>query len=87
VVGVNGYDESREQIEEYMAKHSLRFPVLLTGGALAREKYFVSGYPTRFWIDHEGVIVARQSGFDPAEAAADEARIAALLAARNGSDR
>ena len=40
-------------------------PILLMGGAIARETYHVSAYPASYWIDRNGMILAREVGFVP----------------------
>ncbi len=81
-MAVNGFDEPREEVEEFAKKSSLRHPILLMGGQTALDLYDVEGFPTSFWIDPEGRIIGKEVGFDPALAAAMEKRIEKLLAAR-----
>lgn len=87
VVAVNGYDETSERVQAYMKANGLTYPVLLQGSKVAAERYFLSAYPTQFWIDHQGVIVARHVGFEEEDVGRHEARLVELLAARNRRDR
>ena len=84
VVGVNGYDESKEVVSNYLRDEGLTHPVVLMGGSVAGEKYHVRGYPTSYWVDHEGNIVDREVGFGAGNEKHMMERIDQLLAARNG---
>ena len=62
-----------------MEENSLDYPVLLMGRKVAEDQFFVSAYPSQFWIDANGVIIDRVTGFDVKEAAVIERRIEELL--------
>ena len=85
VIAVNGYDEDRETVQGFVDQQKLKQPVLLMGRATAREKYQVSGFPTNFWIDHQGKIVHKDVGFDPDAYPSMEARAKKLIAAATGA--
>jgi len=82
VMAVNGYDESKEEVQEFVNDKKLKHPILLKGGETALKLYGVEGYPTSFWINHEGRIVGKEVGFSPEMEPAIEKRIEKLLAAR-----
>jgi hypothetical protein len=84
IVGVNGYDETKEVVSNFLKDEGLTHPVVLMGGAVASEKYHVRGYPTGYWLDHEGNIVDREVGFGDGNEKHMMERIDQLLAARNG---
>lgn len=52
-------------MRKFVDDKKLTHPILLMGGAVARERYAVSGFPTSFWIDREGRVVSRSVGFGP----------------------
>ena len=84
VVGVNGYDEPKDLVEKFMSDEKLTHPVLLMGSKVASEHYHVRGYPTSYWVDHEGNIVDREVGFGEGNEKKLANTIEQLLAARNG---
>lgn len=67
VVGVNGFNDDREQIAGFVKDYKVNYPVLMEGRKVADKDYFVTGYPTTFWIDRKGTIVRRSTGFDKSE--------------------
>ena len=77
---MNGYDEPKGVVEKFVREKKLKQKVVIMGGAVAREKYFVEGFPTSFLIDREGKIVDREVGFGPGMAPAKEKKIKDLLA-------
>lgn len=77
---MNGYDESKEVVEKFVNEKKLKQKVVLMGGTVAREQYFVEAFPTTFLIDREGKIVEREVGFGPLMAPAKEKKIKDLLA-------
>ena len=64
-----------------MEQQKLKQPVLLMGRTIARNLYQVGGFPSSFWIDHEGKIVHKEVGFSPDAFPAMEARVKRMLAA------
>jgi hypothetical protein len=62
-------------------KAGLKQTVLLQGGGVARKQYAVRGYPTSYWIDHQGTVIDKQVGFRASHVPAMERRIEKLLAA------
>ena len=81
MVAVNGYDEDRGTVQSYVTQQKLKQPILLMGRAVSRDKYSVSGFPTKFWIDHDGKVVHKDVGFSPDAYPSMEARLERLLAA------
>lgn len=61
VVGIN-LGESREQVQTYVDDLSISFPVLLEMKGKSSADYNISGYPTSFFIDAEGILRAVHIG-------------------------
>jgi len=80
VIAVNGYDEDRETVAEYLAQEKLKHPVLLMGRGIARSKYQVTGFPTNVWIDAAGNVAHTEVGFTADHYSVMEARIQRMLA-------
>jgi len=55
VLAIN-YDESIGEIEPYVNKLGLTFPVLLDPGGKITDLYQVRGFPTTYFIDREGIV-------------------------------
>ena len=54
-VGVAVYDSPAET-EEFVAKYGIEFPVVYEPGAGTANEWGVTGYPTTFFLDAEGVV-------------------------------
>jgi peroxiredoxin len=54
-VGVAVYDSPAET-EEFVAKYGIEFPVVYEPGAGTADEWGVTGYPTTFFLDAEGVV-------------------------------
>ena len=80
MLAVNGYDESKTVVENFVNEKSLKQKMLLMGGKVARDKYAVRGYPTTFIVNPEGVLVDREVGFAESMAKGKEQKIEKLLA-------
>lgn len=80
MIAVNGWDEERDVVAQYIKETGFKQKVLLMGGTIAAEKYGVTNYPTNFLLDKSGVVVDFEMGFNPEMAAKMEENIAALLA-------
>ena len=61
ILAVN-FDESRSEVQEFRDQMSLGFTMLLDPGGVIQRLYRVSGYPTTFFVDREGVIRAQHVG-------------------------
>ncbi len=79
MIAVNGWDEERDVVAQYIKETGFKQKVLLMGGTIAAEKYGVTNYPTNFYLDKSGVVVDFETGFAPEMAEKMESRIAALL--------
>lgn len=55
-------DELPSQVRGFVAENSMSFPILFDEGGRAGSRYRVQGIPTTFFLDSEGVIVARHTG-------------------------
>ncbi|GAB5405222.1 MAG: hypothetical protein Aurels2KO_34530 [Aureliella sp.] len=64
IVAVNAYQESAEEISEFMESRGLVHPVFLNGKETARKVFGVSSYPTTFWVAPEGNVTDVVVGFD-----------------------
>ncbi len=81
-MAVNGYDEPKDEVQAFVDKEKLKHPILLMGGKTAADLFQVEGFPTVFWIDHDGRIVHREVGFAPDMAPVMEKRIERYIEAR-----
>jgi peroxiredoxin len=64
VVAVNGYDETKSEVEQYARAHGLTHPIALMGKKVGLEKYTVESYPVTFLVDHSGTIVDYHLDFE-----------------------
>jgi len=55
ILAVN-FDESPQQVEQFVNEYKLSFPVLLDPGGTVQNSYRVRGYPTTFVVDEAGLI-------------------------------
>jgi hypothetical protein len=85
VIAVNGWDEDKEMVQEFVNKEKLKHTVLLMGSKVAEERFGVSSYPSTFWLDHQGKVLRREMGFAPFMAAAMERQIQRLIAGRSAA--
>jgi hypothetical protein len=84
VLGVNGYDEPKDLVANYLKDENLTHPVVLMGGRIASEEYHVRGYPTSYWVDHTGKLAGREVGFGQGGEKKLIEKVEQLLEARNG---
>ena len=76
-------DEPSELVKGYARKNKLTHPILLKGGG-AFELYDDSAaMPMAFWIDHRGIVVEREVGFQPQMEKEIARRIEEMLTARD----
>jgi peroxiredoxin len=59
--GVNNLDTGKA-IEAYMQTNKLSFPMLLDGDEAVTKLYMVTGLPTSFFIDEDGIVRVVQIG-------------------------
>lgn len=62
VVGVNPYDKDPDDLAKFLKKRNVSYPVILTDKKFP-ETYNVSGYPTMYLVDQNGVIIHAQVGY------------------------
>lgn len=61
VIGVN-VGEDLDLVREYVEENNLTFPVALDSEADIASEYLVSGLPTTYFIDEDGIIYGRYPG-------------------------
>jgi peroxiredoxin len=61
VLAVN-VDEPAEVVRPFVDELGLTFPIVLDPGGSVTELYRVLGFPTSFWVDADGMIVAQHVG-------------------------
>ena len=54
--------EERSTVETYLAQHGIQYPILLDEDGAISAQYAVQGYPTTYFLDSTGRIVARNIG-------------------------
>ena len=64
--------ESPAQVESFMQSHNLSLPVLLDTKKNVAQKYNISGIPTTFFIDKDGVIQEKIIGAFPNKGAIEK---------------
>jgi thiol-disulfide isomerase/thioredoxin len=84
VIAVNAYDEERPLVAEFVKKEKLKQIILLKGSEVASDLYGVPSFPTTYWIDREGRVVRRETGFDPLMFPAMERLARKLVAEKPG---
>ena len=82
IVAVNGYDESKEEVERFARANGLTHPIALMGKKVGEEKYTVTSYPVTFLVDHRGAIVDYHLDFERGDEKVLAKAIARLLAER-----
>ena len=65
-VGIN-VKENQPQVEEYITSNSIRYPVGLDLDGQVASRYSLAGFPTTYFLDAEGRVVARYVGSLSAE--------------------
>ncbi|MFN8465061.1 MAG: redoxin domain-containing protein [Caldilineaceae bacterium] len=60
-VGID-VSENADAVAAYAEQHAIRYPVLLDTGGQAASAYGVDGYPTTYFLDADGRVVAHQIG-------------------------
>jgi thiol-disulfide isomerase/thioredoxin len=87
VVTVNAWNEPAEMVRKYVAQEKLSNVFLLNGRTVAQEKFLVRVYPTRCWIDRQGVIAAVDFGLLSGGDQALESKADNLLAGQRSDAR
>jgi len=62
VIGINPVDTKEDDIEKFLIKRGVSYPVLLEGKEVSSQ-YHVSAYPTIYLLDQEGKILFVQVGY------------------------
>jgi peroxiredoxin len=62
VVGMNAYDTAAVKIKEFLSKRNISYPQTMNAKIVASQ-YHVSGYPTMYVIDRDGIIRHSQVGY------------------------
>lgn len=62
VLGINIDNDSPERIKKFVAAENLEYRMLLRGDRVGFRDYHCRAFPTLYWIDREGTIVARDYG-------------------------
>jgi cytochrome c biogenesis protein CcmG/thiol:disulfide interchange protein DsbE len=60
-VGID-VQEDRNTVATYLAQHLIEYPILLDEQGSIAAQYAVQGYPTTYFLDSDGRIVARNVG-------------------------
>ncbi|MCO6452392.1 MAG: redoxin domain-containing protein [Caldilineales bacterium] len=60
-VGIN-VKESQAQVEPYLAEHNIPYPIALDASGEVANRYQVRGFPTTYFLDADGRVVAQQVG-------------------------
>ncbi len=78
VLGINIDNDSAERIGKFRADKGLEYTMLQKGNEVAMRAYFCRAFPTLYWIDEKGTIMARDYGFQTPDRLEERAR--ALMA-------
>ncbi|MEO1619355.1 MAG: TlpA disulfide reductase family protein [Planctomycetota bacterium] len=62
ILAVNAYDDSRDDVQQYVDSKKLEHAISLGGSDIA-DVYQVSAYPTSFWINRSGEVIDYDIGF------------------------
>ena len=60
-VGIN-VKEGQQQVQDYAASNDIRYPIALDFDGQVASRYGITGFPTTYFLDEEGRIVARYVG-------------------------
>ena len=63
VLGVNADNNSKENLNRFIQEKKLTHAILLNGSGVAMQAYSARAYPTTYWIDRSGKLVAREYGY------------------------
>ena len=66
ILGVNFWDEPKDEVAEFVQEHGLKYPILLDGREVGK-RYGVFAIPTTVWINPQGVVVDAAIGFEGPE--------------------
>lgn len=57
VLGVNAWNEPKDDVAKFVKEHQLKHRILLDGKPVGKDLYGVKGIPTVLFINKEGVVV------------------------------
>jgi thiol-disulfide isomerase/thioredoxin len=63
VIGIASRSGSPAEVKAYMREHGLTYPVVLDADGSLAQKLGVHAFPSSFFIDRQGEIVAREVGY------------------------
>lgn len=79
LLGIDPIDDPvKDEMADFLAKRSVTYTVLFSDRELS-STYHIVGYPTLFFIDHDGKIAKVQSGYHPTLEAAIEEQLQKML--------
>lgn len=79
LLGIDPIDDPvKDEMADFLAKRSVTYTVLFSDRELS-STYHIVGYPTLFFIDHDGKIAKVQSGYHPTLEATIEEQLQKLL--------
>jgi len=67
-----GQGETPSNLRDYMRLHAYSFPVLLDANQKVMKMYGITGTPTNFFIDRNGIIQAKKTGPFPSKSAIED---------------
>jgi len=62
VIGVNIDNDTKARIQSFVDSKNLDYRMLLRGDGVALRDYHCRAFPTVYWIDRKGKIMARDYG-------------------------
>ena len=77
MLAIDTDNSSPEILKRFVAQHDLQQRMLVNGNGVANEKYYAPRFPTKYWVDRSGTIVARHYGAQTVEDI--EAQLKSLL--------
>jgi len=79
VLGIAG-DDDATKVQDFVAKHSPGFKVLLDPGGTVGTLYGITGYPESFLVDRDGKLVTKFIGPVPSDSGRLAQSVASVLA-------
>ena len=64
VLAVNADHDSNRRLKEFAVDENLSHKILVQGHEVAFETYSCRAFPTQYWIDRSGKLVARDYGYE-----------------------
>jgi prepilin-type processing-associated H-X9-DG protein len=82
VLTVNPWEEPVEQVQKYVHEKKLSHQYLIGGSKVAEELYDIHWWPTFCWLDHKGIVVDVEIGFEAGDEQAMTDKAVELLKQR-----